>query len=173
MASSAASWGEFSWLHGEILGEKSSNTLRTILDYLNLFEAFVFYIVFLITKKSSSSERRRGWFNIGISGFCALVSIEYFAAIIYFIISKTKGLNHLNWIELFVRGLIWLALSISELVRGSKWITVLKSSWWIVFFVFVSLLKITNLVKSRSIEILEVAPWIGNLLIFICGLRNL
>ncbi|KAI3455540.1 hypothetical protein Pfo_012203 [Paulownia fortunei] len=170
MAPSAALWGELSWLHGEM---ESSRTLRTILDYLNLLVAFVFYLVLLIMWKRSSRESRGGWFNIAISGCCALVSVEYYGAVVYGIIIKDTGFSHLNWLVCFARGLIWTTLSISVLVRGSKWIAVLKSAWWIVFFLLISALNIADLVKSHHMQILEVAPWLASLLLFICAVRNL
>lgn len=165
--------GGHSWLHGEIFDMGSSSTLRTIIDYLNLFVAFVFYLVLLITRKSSSRESRRDWFNIAILGCCALVSTEYYGAVIYGIITKGKGFSHPNWLVCFGRGLIWTTLSISVIVRGTKWIAVLKSAWWIVFFLSISALNIADLVKSHHMQILEVAPWIANWLLFVCALRNL
>ncbi|KAK6124957.1 hypothetical protein DH2020_041302 [Rehmannia glutinosa] len=171
MVSSDASWGEFSWLHREISDMGFSRTLRTILDYSNLFVAFVFYLVLLTTRKSRPRESRREWFSIAISVCCALVSIEYYVAAIFGII--TKGFSHIIWLVPFVRGLIWTTLSISVLVRGSKWIDVMKSAWWIVFFLTITALNIAELVKSHHIQILEVLPWLANLLLSICALKIL
>ncbi|KAK6125097.1 hypothetical protein DH2020_041161 [Rehmannia glutinosa] len=163
--------GEFSWLHREISDMGFSRTLRTILDYSNLFVCVRFYLVLLTTRKSRPRESRREWFSIAISVCCALVSIQYYVAVIFGII--TKGFSHIIWLVPFARGLIWTTLSISVLVRGSKWIAVMKSAWWIVFFLTITALNIAELVKSHHIQILEVFPWLANLLLSVCALKIL
>ncbi|XP_057772130.1 ABC transporter C family member 8-like [Salvia miltiorrhiza] len=174
MASSIALWREISWLHGEIIDRGLSSSLRIIIDYLNLLVAFVFYVVLLVTKRSRFRERRRDWFNIAILGGCALVSIEYYGAAIYSsLISEGEESSRFSWLVSFGRGLIWTTLAISVIVRGPRLVAVLKSAWWIVFFLLISALNILDLVKSGHIQILEVAPWLVNLFLLFCGLKNL
>ncbi|KAK4479578.1 hypothetical protein RD792_015096 [Penstemon davidsonii] len=165
--------GELSWLHEEILGMESSSFTRTILDYLNVFMAFVFYIVLLIhiTRKNNTKQSKRDVFEIAISVSCVLISILYIGAGAYHVfVTKIEGFS---LVTCFLRGLIWITLSISVLVRGSKWIDVLKCSWWILFFLFISTINIINLAKSHHIQILGFVPWFVNLLLFVCALRNL
>lgn len=159
--------GEVSWLH-----EEAFHSLRNILDYFNLFLAVIFYLVLIVMKRSSHRERR-DWYNRVILICSAVVSLQYYGILIYLIIIKRKEFSHVNWFACFSRGLIWTTLSISVLVRGSKSIFVLKSAWWVVFFVSISSLNVADLVKSHHIEVLEVAPWIASLLLFVCALRNL
>ncbi|KAL0341922.1 UNVERIFIED_CONTAM: ABC transporter C family member 8 [Sesamum calycinum] len=165
--------GKISVLHGGILEMGSSADFRTVLDCLNVFVAVVFYVVLIVMRKSSSRESRRDWFKVAVSGGCALVSLEYFGIVVYALIVEGKELSHLKWLVFFARGLIWITLSISVLVRGSKGIALLKYVWWIVFFLLVSALNVVELVKLHRIQILEVAPWLVNLLLFVCGLKNL
>ncbi|KAK4427310.1 ABC transporter C family member 8 [Sesamum alatum] len=170
----SCSWpGKIFGLHGGILEMGSSGDFRTVLDCLNVFVAVVFYVVWLVMRKSSSRESRRDWFKVVVSGCCALVSLEYFGIVVYTLIVKNKELSHLKWLVFFARGLIWIALSVSVLVRASKGIALLKSGWWIVFFLFVSALNVVELVKLQRIQILEVAPWLASLLLFVNGLRIL
>ncbi|KAK4479579.1 hypothetical protein RD792_015097 [Penstemon davidsonii] len=165
--------GELSWLHEEILGMELSSFTRTILDYLNVFMAFVFYIVLLIhiTRKNNTKQSKRDIFKIAISVSCVLISILYIGAGAYHVF-VTK-IEEFSLVTCFLRGLIWITLSISVLVRGSKWIDLLKCSWWIVFFLFISTINIINLAKSHHIQILGIIPWFANLLLFVCALRNL
>ncbi|KAH6771586.1 multidrug resistance-associated protein 6 [Perilla frutescens var. frutescens] len=166
--------GEIYRLHGEIFERGLLFTSRISIDYLNLLVAFVFYVVLLVTsRRSSSRERRRDWFSIAVLGVCALVSLEYYGAAVYSFITQGKEFSHLNWLVCVGRGLIWTTLAISVIVRGSRLIAVLKSAWWVVFFLLVSALNILDLVNSNHIQILEVAPWLANLLLFLCALRNL
>lgn len=147
--------------------------MRTIIDCLNLLVASVFYAVLLITRRISFSESRRNWFNIAILGGCALVSLEYYVAVIYNLITQGEEFSHLNWLICLGRGLIWTTLAISVIVGGSRLIDVLKSAWWVVFFLLISAFNIVDLVKYHHIQTLEVAPWLANLLLFFCALRNL
>ncbi|KAK4395155.1 ABC transporter C family member 8 [Sesamum angolense] len=165
--------GKISVLHGGILEMGSSADFRTVLDCLNVFVAVVFYVVLIVMRKTSSRESRRDWFKVAVSGGCALVSLEYFGIVVYALVVKGKELSHPKWLVFFARGLIWITLSISVLVRGSKGIALLKYVWWIVFFLLVSALNVVDLVKLHRIQILEVAPWLVNLLLFVCGLKNL
>ncbi|XP_042048232.1 ABC transporter C family member 8-like isoform X2 [Salvia splendens] len=160
MASSLALWREISWLHEERL----SSSLRSIIDYFNLLAAFILYVVLLVTRRSSFRERRRDWFSIAILGCCALVSIGYYGA------ALSGESSRLVWLG---RGLVWTTLAVSVIVRGSRLIAVVKSVWWIVFFLLISAFNIVELVKFHDIEILEIAPWLANLLLLFCGLRNL
>ncbi|KAL8043325.1 hypothetical protein ABFX02_09G113300 [Erythranthe guttata] len=164
-SSSSSSWGEFSWLHGGVSDES-----RTIVDYSNLFFAVVFYMVLILTRKSGSRERRRDWISIAIFVSCVVVSIQYYGVVIYII--ESNDFRRTNWFAYFFRGLIWTTLSVSSLVRGSKRASVLKSAWWILFFVSISALNVVDLVKSRRVEVLEFAPWVANLFLFIFALRN-
>ncbi|XP_011072489.1 ABC transporter C family member 8-like isoform X2 [Sesamum indicum] len=167
------SWGKISVLHGGILEMGWSGDFRTVLDCLNVFVAVVFYVVLIVKRISCSRESRRDWFKVAVSGSCALVSLEYFGIVVYALVVKRKELSHLKWLVFFARGLIWITLSISVLVRGSKGIALLKSVWWIVFFLLVSALNVVELVELHRIQILELAPWLANLLLFVCGLRDL
>ncbi|XP_047961710.1 ABC transporter C family member 8-like [Salvia hispanica] len=151
---------EISWLHEESL----SSSLRSIIDYFNLLAAFILFVVLLVTRRSSFRERRRDWFSIAILGCCALVSIGYYGA------ALSEESSRLVW---FGRGLVWATLAVSVIVRGSRLIAVVKSVWWIVFFLLISAFNIVELVKFHDIEILEIAPWLANLLLLFCGLRNL
>ncbi|KAK6148706.1 hypothetical protein DH2020_016231 [Rehmannia glutinosa] len=49
----------------------------------------------------------------------------------------------------------------------------MKSAWWIVFFLTITALNIAELVKSHHIQILEVFPWLANLLLSVCALKIL
>lgn len=123
--------------------------------------------------KNNIRQRRRDCINKTILICCVLTSLGYLGAGLYNGIAKDNGFSHQNWLSYLVRGLIWITITISVLIQGSKWIAVLKSAWWIVYFLLISAVNIENLVESHDIQILEIAPWIVNLLLFLYGLRFL
>lgn len=108
---------------------------------------------------------------IGISVCCALVSIMYFGlGLLKLISTKDSGVSNLSWSHCFVCGIIWITLTVSLLVQGSKWIQILTSSWWMIFFLLISTLNIEVSMKTRSIPILDVVTWLVTFLIFFYAL---
>ncbi|XP_051148099.1 ABC transporter C family member 8 isoform X2 [Andrographis paniculata] len=169
MASAAPSWGG-------IVDVELLRKLRTVLDFANLFIACVFSLVLLIRRRRQTRECRRDWFDTAVASCCAVVCVEYFGADIYGIIVKTNyELDAMNWyLVCSIRGLVWILLSVSLLVQGSSWIiSVVKASWWIIFFVVVTVLNVLNLVELHRLEILEVAPWAATFCLFVNGVRSL
>ncbi|CAI9767155.1 unnamed protein product [Fraxinus pennsylvanica] len=136
---------------------------------------FVYYLILTVGSQCKNNFRQHRWDCITktILICCVLTSIEYLGAGLYIVIAKDNGFSHQNWLAYFVRGLIWITLTVSVPVQGLKWIDVLKSAWWILYFLLISAVNIEDLFKSHDIQILEITPWIVNLLLFLYGLRFL
>lgn len=106
---------------------------------------------------------RRDLVTTAISVCSAIIGITYFGSGFF---------NSFSWLPSFCRGLIWVALSLSLLVQGSRWIKILFSSWWVVFFLLISALNVEGLVRNHSIEILEVVSWFMNFLLLCCAFKT-
>ncbi|KAL3511701.1 hypothetical protein ACH5RR_024418 [Cinchona calisaya] len=153
----------------------SSCIQRTLIDMFNLLIVFVFILVLFIglMKKINVVLRRSDWITTAISICCALISISYFCAVLLNLSGKNGGLiNGSSWLEYLVRGLIWITLCLSLLVHGSKWIKFLISTWWVVFFLLISVLNIEILVKTQKIQVLEVIAWLVSVLLLFCAFRT-
>ncbi|KAK1575440.1 hypothetical protein Q3G72_005486 [Acer saccharum] len=176
MAFLGSSLGEFSWICGG--GELDLGSFciqRAIIDVINLVFLCVFYLSLLVGSIKThhiSESHRRNWFSVVVSICCALVSIAYFGNGLWILISKTNGFDTLSWLSYIIRGLIWISLAFSLLVKRSKWIKILLSLWWVSFSLLVCAPIVEILAKTRSIRVFDILPLPVNLLLFFCAFRN-
>ncbi|MCD7462624.1 ATP-binding cassette sub- C member 8 [Datura stramonium] len=165
--------GKFLWICREF-NWGSLCIHRAIVDALNLLIVFLFLLVLLVScvrKIRLICGYRKDWITLGISVCCALVSMLYFGLGLWKLTSsKDGGVSHLSWLHCFVCGLIWITLSVSLLLQGSKWIQILISSWWVIFFLLISTLNIEVSMKTHSIPTLELMTWLVTFLIFFYAL---
>ncbi|XP_059286329.1 ABC transporter C family member 8 [Lycium ferocissimum] len=172
-----AQLGEFLWICGGEFNWGSLCIHRTIVDALNLLLVFLLLLVLLVSsmrKIRIICGYRKDWMALGISICCALVSIVYFGLGLCKFISCTKdgGISNLSWLQCFVCGLIWITLTTSLLVQGSKWIQILISSWWVIFFLLISTLNIEVSIKTQSIQILDLVTWLVTFLFLFYALST-
>ncbi|TXG68646.1 hypothetical protein EZV62_003581 [Acer yangbiense] len=168
--------GEFSWICGG--GELDLGSFciqRAIIDVINLVFLCVFYLSLLVGSIKThhiSESHRRNWFSVVVSICCALVSITYFGYGLWILIAKTDGFDTLSWLSYIIRGLIWISLAFSLLVKRSKWIKILLSLWWVSFSLLVCAPSVEILAKTRSIRVFDILPLPVNLLLLFCAFRN-
>ncbi|XP_062153987.1 ABC transporter C family member 8-like [Alnus glutinosa] len=176
MASFGSSLGGFSWICEGELDLSSYCIQRTIMDGVNLFFLCAFYLFLLVAfirKRYTRSSTRKDWISVVLSICCALLSIAYISSGLWNLIAKNDEFNHMSWLVYLVRGLVWISFTVSLLVQWSKWIRALNFVWWVLSFTLVSALNIQILLRTHSIEILDVVPWPINFLLFLCAFRNL
>ncbi|KAE8680739.1 ABC transporter C family member 8 [Hibiscus syriacus] len=119
---------------------------RTIIDVVNLVFLFVFYLLCLyVLSENSTVELLTG---------------------------RTISPLFLAWLVELDRGLIWISLSVSLLVRTTKPVKILVFAWWVSFALLVSVLHIEVLFRTHRIEIFDVVPWPVNILLLFCAFRN-
>ncbi|XAR49952.1 Xenobiotic-transporting ATPase [Bertholletia excelsa] len=176
MASLDRALGDFSWIcEGELDFLASSCIHGAIVDILNLLFllSYCLYVfVGFITKQSSVKFSRRDWVISAISICSALTSIAYFSFSLWLLIAQNSGFSHLVWVRYFVRGLIWIFLTISLLFQGSKWPKILISIWWLMFFLLYSAIN-TEIIVRTKIQLLDLLAWALSLLLLFCASRNL
>ncbi|KAE7999130.1 hypothetical protein FH972_003600 [Carpinus fangiana] len=172
-----SSLGGFSWVcEGDQIDLSSYCIQRTIIDGVNLFFLCAFYLFLLIGfigKCYTRRSTRKDWVSIVVSICCALLSIASISFGLWNLIAKKDEFNHMSWLVYLVRGLVWISFTVSLLVQWSKWIKALNFLWWVLSFTLVSALNIQVLLRTHSIEILDVVPWPINFLLFLCAFRNL
>ncbi|KAK9281825.1 hypothetical protein L1049_004731 [Liquidambar formosana] len=178
MASSLGSSlaGVFSWICEGELDLGSTCIQRSIIDGTNLLFLSVFYLLLLvryIRKRYDSGSNRRDWISTIVSICCALTSIAYLGAGLWDLIANSGGFMPLSWLIYFLRGLVWISLAVSLIVKRSKWIIVLISLWWGSFFVLISALNIKILIEMHDIQIFDMVPWPVSFLLLFCALRNI
>lgn len=149
----------------------SSCIQRTLIDIFNLLLVFVFFLFLIVglTRKINIRLRRRDWITTAASVCCALTSIVYLSICLLHLSGNNGEFNHLSWLAYLFRGLIWIALCLSLLVQGSRWIKFFISTWWVVFFLLISALNTEVLARTHNIQILEVAAWFASFLLLFCA----
>ncbi|KAE8687917.1 ABC transporter C family member 8 [Hibiscus syriacus] len=148
---------------------------RTIIDVVNLVFLFVFYLLLFVCSVGKQHRRvvnRKDNISIVVSICCTLVSVLHLSVGLWNLITRTDGFNSLAWLVELDRGLIWISLSVSLLVRTTKPVKILVFAWWVSFALLVSVLHIEVLFRTHRIEIFDVVPWPVNILLLFCAFRN-
>ncbi|OMO66295.1 hypothetical protein COLO4_30639 [Corchorus olitorius] len=175
MASLESSLAEtFSWICGGYFDLGSSCIQRTLLDVTNVLFLCLFYLLLLLVsvrKYQISESSRKDFISIIVSICSALISLAYFATAFWKFISNDE--LHLGWLVYLVRGLIWISVSVSLLIRMTKWVKIVISIWWMFFGLLVSVLNIELLLQTHNLPILDIIPWPINILLLFCSFRNL
>ncbi|XVF26934.1 hypothetical protein REPUB_Repub14bG0063100 [Reevesia pubescens] len=170
-----SSLGKVSWICVGELDLGSSCIQRIILDVTNVLFLCLFYLLLLLVsvKKCYMGEsNRKDLISITVSICSALISIAYFGTALWNIIAKDDGLNNLGLLVNLVRGVIWISVTVSLLVRTSKWIKTVISVWWMSFSLLVSAINIELLLQTHNLPIFEIMPWAVNILLLFCAFRN-
>ncbi|CAI9114290.1 OLC1v1014975C1 [Oldenlandia corymbosa var. corymbosa] len=156
---------------------KSPCFQRILLDALNVFLAFVFFLVLLfvyVTKRTDLRlQLKNGLTTTSITIFCLLLSFAYFGFSSLNLNGEEDRMNHFIWLPYLLRGLIWAALSLTLLVQGSRGIKLVISAWWVEFFVLITAFNIEVLLERHSIEAIEFISWLGNILLLFCAMSTL
>nr|XP_010915338.1 ABC transporter C family member 8 [Elaeis guineensis] len=153
----------------------SSCTQRSLIDFLNLSFLLIYCLGLLMAclrRQYSHGNRIRPWDFITVSVCCAVTGIAYLCA----------GVLVLSWGEYrvmngelalyFVRGINWLALTVSLNIRPTNYVRAVSLVWWASSSILISAYNLEILVRDHSsLMILDMISWPVNLLLLICAFR--
>ncbi|OVA11350.1 ABC transporter [Macleaya cordata] len=165
--------GGFSWICGGEFNLGSLCFQGVIIDGLNLLFLFalsLFWLIGYARKHYISGNTRSYWLFVAVSVCCAIIGIAHFGVSVWDAFGK-NGSTNWSWVFYFVRGLIWISLSVSLIVRMIKWEKLLILVWWVSFSLLASTLYVEILVKKQKLEILDVVSWPVSLLLLSCAFR--
>ncbi|KAL4194335.1 hypothetical protein AMTRI_Chr05g68080 [Amborella trichopoda] len=165
-----------SWICGVELKSGSTCVLSGVIDGLNIFFLILFFLVLIVSSLRNHTihlETHRSGLFIIISVFCATVGVVCFADGLWILLWKPESSLFWSWTLYFVRGLVWIALSVSLIIRKFKWVKILSLVWWVFFSLLVSALNIKLLVSAHSLKILDLVSWPISLLLLFCALKLL
>lgn len=147
---------------------------RSIIDAMNLLFLSAFYSSLLVTSirnryiNSRQNHRTRESIFVVVSVFCAVIGVSNFGFSFY----ETSH-RRMRQLSCFVRGFIWLSLSLSLLVRTTNRTRILASFWWVSFFLLITALDLRTLMLQRSsLGLLEIVSWPLNFLLLFCAIRS-
>ncbi|KAL4194334.1 hypothetical protein AMTRI_Chr05g68070 [Amborella trichopoda] len=163
-----------SWICEVELETGSTCVLRGVIDGLNIFFLILFSLVLIVSTLGNHTihlETPRPGFFIIISVLCAAVGVVNYADGLWILIWKPESSLFWNWTVYFVRGLVWIFLSVSLIIQRFKWVKILSLVWWVFFSLLVSALNIQLLVSAHSFQILDMVSWPISLLLLFCALK--
>ncbi|XP_013718236.2 ABC transporter C family member 8 isoform X1 [Brassica napus] len=169
----AVSIGGLPWCEVELnLGSKCFQ--RTTIDLVNLLFLSFFYLLLIagcVSQRFTLGSRKKGWIFVAAAICCVATSIVYLGAGLKNLIAGAN--DEVSWVACFVEGIIWVSLTVSLLVNGSKWIKILASVWWVSFALLDSAAKIELLSQGKSIRIFDIITLLISLLLLLCSWMNL
>ncbi|RZC49995.1 hypothetical protein C5167_018432 [Papaver somniferum] len=167
--------GDFSWICGGEFSWGSSCTHGVIIDGLNLLfitALSLFWIIGYFRKQFIRGNTRTDWLLVVVSVCCAANAIAHFSVSTWGALQKEDASSDFSWPFYFIRGLIWIFVSLALIVPLIKWAGNLVSVWWISFSILNSIHYVEILVKQEKIEILDMVSWSVSLLLPFCVLRH-
>ncbi|WCJ39572.1 ABC transporter C family member 8 [Euphorbia peplus] len=167
--------GELSWFCESNLQLASPCIQRTIIDVLNLIFLALFFLFLMlqsIRKSHVNASHGRDYVSMVVSIFSLLVSIAYLSVGIREFIARNDEFNRLNSFICLIRGVIWISLAVSLLVRKSKSSVVLVTLWWVCFSLLSTALNVEILVKAYRIKVLDLLSWPVSFLFLVCAFRS-
>lgn len=165
----------FSWIcDGEL--DLGTCTQSSTIDGANLLFLCAFYVLWIaisLRKRDSvSNGTRRDLLLIVVAVCCAFSSLTHFAVTLQSLMLQADVIRPQSWLLHFVRGLIWMSLTVSLLVVKSKWMRTLVTLWWVAFCLLVTALNIRLLLKGLGIGVLDIVTWPINFLLLFCAFRK-
>lgn len=160
----------------------SAFTQRLLIDVLNLVFLANFLLCLLISALKRrdinsnniiNANRRRNWDSTIISTICLLVTVSYFAGAGRILYRDDSVYKH--WEQLLIlslRGLIWIALSISINFRSDYWLkNIILMIWWSTFAILITALNVNELTTSQPLSVLDIIEWSATLLLLYSALK--
>ncbi|XP_020088705.1 ABC transporter C family member 8-like isoform X3 [Ananas comosus] len=158
------------WFHMMICGREfnlgSPCTQRTLIDIINIFFLVAYILGLLSTsfrKNYANGNRNRRWYSIIVSLCCALISIAYIILGIWDLSNGKQNIS--NLVVYFVRGIVWIALTISMHIHPTKLVKLIAFIWWVSLALLISAYNLEVLLNVRRTEILELMSWPVNILL--------
>ncbi|XP_072965650.1 ABC transporter C family member 8-like isoform X1 [Typha angustifolia] len=137
-------------------------TQRSLIDLINLLFLVVYFFSLVIAAfrigYSINRSRNLYWGNIIASVCTAAIGIAYVGVGVWTLYSA-------EWMTCFIRGLVWVVLSVSLNLQPTKWVAALVRLWLASFLVLISAYNLEIVVNSYSLSVLETISWLMSFLL--------
>ncbi|KAK8457009.1 hypothetical protein SEVIR_3G114300v4 [Setaria viridis] len=71
---------------------------------------------------------------------------------------------------LFVRGVVWIAVSISLFVRPTRFSRAGAMAWWAALAAMVTAYSVEKILRGSPMEVLDVASWVASSMLLLCAI---
>ncbi|KAL3720877.1 hypothetical protein ACJRO7_005650 [Eucalyptus globulus] len=164
----------FSWTcDGEL--DLASCIQRSIIDATNLLFLCAFCVLWIAVslrkRNANGNNTERDFVLVFAAVCCAFSGIAHFGVGLRSSIVQSDITRPQSWLLHFIRGLIWMSLTVSLLAVKSKWMRTLVTLWQVAFCVLITALNIRLLLDGHGIKVLDIATWPINFLLLFCAFR--
>ncbi|XP_042513380.1 ABC transporter C family member 8 isoform X3 [Macadamia integrifolia] len=144
-----------------------------MIDGLNVLFLFLFFVLLILgsVRQSDINADRRKHF-VTVSVYCAVIGFTYIIFGVLDVLDRNDEARNLRWVVDFVRGLVWISLAVSLIVRRIRWVRVLVIVWWASFSLLTSALNVEVLLKMQGILMIDIVSWPANLMLLLCAWKH-
>ncbi|KAL6619883.1 hypothetical protein ACP70R_035022 [Stipagrostis hirtigluma subsp. patula] len=143
---------------------------RNLIDLINI----LLLSVYILSLVASACTRRFTVRTRDLPLLCALASPCCALLGVAFVCSGAWGSSSSSPApggELLVRGLIWVVVSVSVVVRPTRFSRALAMAWWAALAAMTTVYSVEEIVTGSRMGVLDGASWAVSLMLLLCAIR--
>jgi len=150
---------------------------KSLIDLINLILLAV-YMLSLVVSACAMRFRVRTrdlpWLCSLTSLCCAVLGIACISSGAWG--SSSSYSSSSSRAELFVRGVVWIVVSVSLVVRPTRFSRAVAMAWWAVLAAMATAYSVEKIFRGSSMDVLDIASWVISSMLLLCAVsvcRNL
>lgn len=72
--------------------------------------------------------------------------------------------------DLFVRGVVWIVVSVSLIVRPTRFSQAVAMTWWVELAAMATASSVENILRGSSMGVLDIASWVASSMLLLCAI---
>ncbi|CAD6272620.1 unnamed protein product [Miscanthus lutarioriparius] len=150
---------------------------RSLIDLIDL----IFLAIYILSLVVSACAKRFRVRTRDLPSLCSLTSlccaVLGIACICSGVWGSSSSSSSSSRAELFVRGVVWIVVSVSLVVRPTRFSRAVAMSWWAVLAAMATAYSVEKIVRGSSMGVLDIASWVVRSMLLLCAVisvcRNL
>ncbi|WVZ96875.1 hypothetical protein U9M48_042457 [Paspalum notatum var. saurae] len=142
-----------------------------LIDLINLL-LLAIYILSVVVSACKMRFRVRATdlpFLCKVTSLCsAILGIAYASSAVWG--SSSPSSSSSSRAELFVRAVVWIAVSVSLVVRSTRFSRAVAMAWWAVLAAMATVYSVEKILRGSSMEVLDIASWVASLMLLLCAI---
>ncbi|KAJ1262043.1 hypothetical protein BS78_09G077000 [Paspalum vaginatum] len=143
-----------------------------LIDLINLLLLSIYILSVVVSAckmRLRVPARDLPWLCIITSLCCAVLGIAYACSGVWGSSSSSSSSSS-SRAELFVRGVVWIAVSVSLVVRPTRFSRAVAMAWWAALATMATAYSLENILRGSSMEVLDIASWVASLMLLFCAI---
>jgi hypothetical protein len=143
---------------------------KSLIDLINLILLAV-YMLSLVVSACAMRFRVRTrdlpWLCSLTSLCCAVLGIACISSGAWG--SSSSYSSSSSRAELFVRGVVWIVVSVSLVVRPTRFSRAVAMAWWAVLAAMATAYSVEKIFRGSSMDVLDIASWVISSMLLLCA----